>query len=64
MYARYVKLRDARGLRDTDVAKATGINQTTFSEWKKGKGVPKVPKLLKIADFFGITLDELVRGHA
>lgn len=64
MYARYVKLRNARGLRDTDVAKALNIPQATFSEWKRGKSVPKVPKLLKIADFFGITLDELVRGHA
>ena len=64
MYAKYVELRDKKGLRDIDVAKAIGIPQTTFSEWKKGKAVPKVPKLLKIADFFGITLDELVRGHA
>ena len=64
MYAKYAELRDAKGLRDADVVKATGINQTTFSEWKNGNAIPKVPKLLKIADFFGITLDELVRGHA
>lgn len=62
MYAKYVELRDARGCKDSDVAKATGMPQATFSEWKKGKSIPKVDKLIKIADFFGITLDELVRS--
>lgn len=62
MYAKYVELRDAKGCKDSDVSKATGIPQATFSEWKKGKGTPKVNKLIKIADFFGITLDELARG--
>lgn len=64
MYARYSKLRNEKGMKDSDVAKALNIPQSTFSEWKNGRAVPKVPKLLKIADFFGITLDELVRGHA
>lgn len=64
MYARYSKLRNDKGMKDSDVAKALNIPQSTFSEWKRGKAIPKVPKLLKIADFFGITLDELVRGHA
>lgn len=64
MYARYSKLRNDKGMKDSDVAKALNIPQSTFSEWKRGKAIPKVPKLIKIADFFGITLDELVRGHA
>lgn len=64
MYAKYVELRNAKGCKDSDVARATHIPQATFSEWKKGKGVPKVDKLIKIADFFGVTLDELVRSQA
>ena len=62
MYATYVKLRDQKGLRDSDVSKATGIFPSVFTDWKQGKSAPKVEKLLKIADFFGVTLDELVRG--
>ena len=61
MYARYVELRDKMGAKDADVAKATGINPVVFTDWKKSKSVPKVDKLIKIADFFGISLDELVR---
>lgn len=62
MYAKYAELRDAKGCRDSDVAKAAGISQATLAEWKKGTYQPKVEKLIKIADFFGITLDELVRS--
>ena len=61
MYAKYVELRDKRGIRDSDVAKATDIPQSTLTDWKNGKSSPKVEKLIKIADFFGITLDEFVR---
>lgn len=61
MYAKYVKLRDARGVRDADVAKATGLFPSVFTDWKNGDSTPKVDKLIKIADYFGISLDELVR---
>ena len=61
MYSKYVKLRDEKGVRDADVSRATGIDQSTFTDWKNGKCNPKVEKLMKIADYFGITLDEFVR---
>lgn len=62
MYAKYVALRDAKGLKDADVSRATGISPDTFSAWKQGKYSPKIEKLIKLADFFGITLDELARA--
>lgn len=61
MYERYVELRDKMGVRDADVAKATDISNSVFTDWKTGKSTPKVDKLIKIADFFNITLDEFVR---
>ena len=64
MYAKYVELRDAKGCKDSDVARATRIPAATFTEWKKGKCTPKIEKLIKLADFFGVTLDELARGKA
>lgn len=62
MYSNYVRLRDERRLRDSDVAKGTGIGPFVFSDWKRGKSAPKVDKLQKIAAFFGVTLEELVNG--
>lgn len=59
MYKRYVELRDAMGIRDSAVAKAIGIPQSTFSDWKKGKSSPKYEKLKKIADFFDVNVNWL-----
>jgi transcriptional regulator with XRE-family HTH domain len=39
------------------VAKATGISSVTFTDWKKGRYTPKVDKLLKIAQYFGVTVE-------
>lgn len=64
MYENYCKLRDAKGLKDADVARATGITKSTFSDWKSGRSVPKNEKLQKIADFLGVSLDAIVNGEA
>lgn len=44
------------------VSKDTGIPQTTLYEWKAGKSTPKVDKLLKIAQYFGVSLEYLLEG--
>ena len=62
MYEIYCKLRDSRNVKDADVSKATGITKSTFSDWKNGRSKPKDEKLLKIADYFGVTLDYLRTG--
>lgn len=61
MYAKYAKLRDSAKLNDAQVALQTGIPRSTFTDWKQGRSAPKVEKLIKIADLFGVTLDELAR---
>ena len=57
MYEKYCKLRDDANLTDYAVAKKTGIGQSTFTDWKKGKSVPKTDKLMKIAEAFGVPLE-------
>lgn len=61
MYEKYAQLRDARGITDYEVAKSTGISTATLTNWKQGNYAPKADKLIKIADYFGVTLDYLVR---
>lgn len=63
MYEIYCKLRDAKGVKDSDVVKATGITKSTFSDWKTGRSNPKNDKLQKIADYFDVTLDYLTTGE-
>lgn len=60
MYENYCWLRDALGLTDYQVSKDTGIPASTFSDWKSGKSKPKLPKLLLLARYFGVPLDDLV----
>lgn len=59
MYVNYAKIRDAKGLKDSDVAKATGIRSSVFSDWKRGRYKLKYDKLQRIADFLGVTTDQL-----
>lgn len=58
-YASYAKIRDARGLKDNDVAHLAKVPQSTFSAWKKGDYKPKEEKRRKIAESLQVTLDQL-----
>ena len=64
MYEIFLMLLNERGLKTSDVAKATGLNQTFFSDWKSGKSKrPNVINLQKVADFFGVSVDYLTNGE-
>ena len=53
-------LREDRDLRQTDVSKATGIDQKTLSNYETGKTSPDSYALIRLADFFGVSIDYLV----
>lgn len=63
MYEKYVELRDSKGLTDAVVADATHIPRSTFTDWKQGRSTPKLPKLLKIADFLNVPIEELIKAQ-
>lgn len=63
MYERYCELRDRKGVRDSDVAKACGITPSTFSDWKKGKSAPNADKQRRIAAFFNVSVEYLATGE-
>lgn len=62
MYEIYQRLLDEKGLKNADVARATGISNMTLSDWKRGKSTPKQDKLQKIADYFGVSIEYLMTG--
>ena len=59
-YAVFDALLKERAISVYQISKATGISASTFSDWKSGRSTPKADKLARIADFFGISLDELL----
>jgi len=63
MYDIFIQLLQSRGITTYAVAKATGISQATFTDWKSGKSSPKADKLKKIADYFGVPVDYLLTGE-
>lgn len=56
-YEKYCKLRDAKNMKDSNVAALTGIGKSTFSDWKSGRSEPKNDKLQKIADCPGVSVN-------
>lgn len=61
MYQKFEQLVKARGISTYRVAKDIGLAPTVFSDWKSGKSKPKADKLKKIADYFGVTIEYLLR---
>ena len=59
MYEIFELLLKERGVTAYRVSKDTGITTATLSDWKNGKSQPKVDKLQKIADYFGVSMDYL-----
>ena len=60
MYSIFEQLLKQKGVTVYRVSKETGISQTTFIEWRQGKYTPKLDKLQKIADYFGVSVDYLL----
>lgn len=60
MYERFMQLLQKHGITAYRVAKETGVTQTTLSDWKTGRAVPRIATLQKIADYFNVSLDWLM----
>ena len=57
------RIRDLRkdmDLRQSDLAERTGIDQRTISNYETGKTAPDAYALIKLADFFGVSIDYLL----
>lgn len=63
MYENYARIRDSKGLKDSDVSKGAGIPHSILSDWKKGRYNIKADKLKKIAEFLGVSVDYLMKGN-
>lgn len=53
---RIFQLMEKRGLSAYRVSKDTGISQASLADWRKGRSNPKIDKLQKLADYFGVSV--------
>lgn len=58
-----IRYRKKRGLTQADVADVLGISRVSYSRYESGTREPDLGTVVTLADFFGVTVDELV-GHA
>ncbi len=63
MYEIFEQLLQKFGITAYKVSKATGVTQSTLSDWKRGRSTPKTDNMKKIADYFGVTVDYLMNGE-
>ena len=54
--------RETHGLSQSQLAKQTGLKQQMISYWEANKGLPNIDFCVQLADFYGISVDELI-GH-
>lgn len=52
--------RNIRGLTLKDIEKATGINNSNLSRWERGEILPNIDFCVRLADFYHISIDELI----
>ncbi len=57
MYEKFKALLDKKGVTAYRVAKDTGIQANTFTDWKNGRSKPKFNKLLILARYFGVPVE-------
>ena len=60
IYENIAALCEKRGVSVRRLERETGLGNGVIGGWKRK--FPRVDRLLAVADYFGVTLDELVRG--
>ena len=58
-------LRIEKNLTGEQLANAIGVKKTTISTWENGKAFPEIGTLIKLANYFDVSIDYiLVRNNA
>ena len=61
---RIAQLRKEAGMTQEQLGNALGLTYQSVSKWETDASIPELDKLLRLAELFGVTLDELVKGES
>lgn len=56
-------LRKARGMTQEQVAEELCVSNKTISKWESGSGLPDITILPDLAEFYGVTADDILAGQ-
>ena len=57
---RLLELRKEKGISQAVFAKSLGVSFSVVCYWETDRSEPTAPNLVKIADFFGVSVDYLL----
>lgn len=57
------ELRKNKGLTQEELAEVLFVSRTAVSKWESGRGYPSIDSLKEIANYFSVTIDELLSGE-
>lgn len=55
-----IMLRNVKGLTQEQVAEIAGVSRQAYAKWERGDSVPDIEKCDKLANFYGVKIDELL----
>ncbi len=58
-----MRLRKVTNMTQLELAEKLGYSDKSISKWEQGNGIPDVRTLMQIAEFFNVSLDDLVHEH-
>ncbi|MCL2755438.1 MAG: helix-turn-helix domain-containing protein [Firmicutes bacterium] len=57
---RLKELRAERSLKQSEVARELNIQEPTYSSWEQGRREPNIDTILRLAEFFDVTVGQLL----
>lgn len=58
---RLLGLRKGRGLTQQEVADGSGLDLRAYQNYERGERMPRLEAVIALADFYEMTIDDLVR---
>lgn len=56
-----IELRKSKGLSQDELGNALGVSRQTISKWELVQSYPDFQRLVLLSDYFGLSLDALVK---
>lgn len=59
----FKKLRLFKGMNQTEFAELFGLKRSSIGAYEEGRAEPKLDALIKISDYFKLTIDDIVKAE-